>query len=233
MLLTPTEQERLTIFTAAEVARRNLARDIKLSAPEAVAYICDELMVLARQGRTVADLAAHGRTLLNADQCLPGVADLMPLIQLEGMFPDGAKMVTVHGPIAPGTNGDADGGEPRPGEVITPDGEIELNAGRRRTSLRVTNTGDRPVQVGSHFHFFEANKALDFDRAAAFGMRLDMPSGTAVRFEPGESKDIDLVAVGGSGEVTGFNALTDGFVDSPEVREHALERARTLGFKGA
>ncbi len=230
MLLTPTEQERLTIFTAAEIARRNLARDIKLSAPEAVAYICDELMVLARQGRTVADLAAHGRTLLNADQCLPGVPDLMPLIQVEGMFPDGAKMVTVHGPIAPG---DAPGDEPRPGEVITPDGEIELNAGRRSASLRVTNTGDRPVQVGSHFHFFEVNKALDFDRAAAFGMRLDMPSGTAVRFEPGESREVDLVAVGGSGEVTGFNALTDGSVDSAEVREQAIEHARTLGFKGA
>ena len=230
MLLTPTEQERLTIFTAAEIARRNLARDIKLSAPEAVAYICDELMVLARQGRSVADLAAHGRTLLNADRCLPGVPDLIPLIQVEGMFPDGAKMVTVHGPIAPGT---AAGSDHRPGEIITPDGEIEINAGRARASLRVTNTGDRPVQVGSHFHFFEVNKALDFDRAAAFGMRLDSPAGTAVRFEPGESREVDLVAVGGSGEVTGFNALTDGSVHSAEVREQALERARSLGFKGA
>ena len=230
MLLTPTELERLTIFTTAKIARRNLAREIKLSAPEAVAYICDELMVLARQGRGVADLAAHGRTLLDADQCLPGVPDLLPLIQLEGMFPDGVKMVTVHDPIAPGsTTGD----EPRPGEVITPDGEIELNAGRIRASLRVLNTGDRPIQVGSHFHFFEANKALDFDRAAAFGMRLDSPSGTAMRFEPGESREVDLVAVGGAGEVTGFNALTDGSVHSAEVREQALERARTLGFKGA
>lgn len=229
MLLTPTEQERLTIFTAAEIARRNLARNIKLSAPEAVAYICDELMVLARQGRGVADLAAHGRTLLNADQCLPGVRDLVPLLQVEGMFPDGAKMVTVHDPIALGTLTD---GEPRPGEIITPDGEIEINAGRRRANLRVTNTGDRPVQVGSHFHFFEVNKALDFDRAVAFGMRLDSPAGTAVRFEPGESKEVDLVAVGGSGEVTGFNALTDGSVHSAEVREQALERAHTLGFKG-
>jgi urease subunit gamma/beta len=116
---------------------------------------------------------------------------------------------------------------------VTPAGEIELNAGRRRARLAVTNTGDRGVQVGSHFHFFEANRALDFDRAAAFGMRLDCPSGTAVRFEPGESKQVELVAFGGSGEIGGFNALTNGSVHLEETKARALERARSRGFKGA
>jgi urease subunit gamma/beta len=97
----------------------------------------------------------------------------------------------------------------------------------------VTNTGDRGVQVGSHFHFFEANKALDFDRAAAFGMRLDCPSGTAVRFEPGESKEVALVAFGGTGNISGFNGLTEGPADLEETRARALERARSRGFKGA
>ncbi len=233
MMLTPTEQERLTIFTAAEIARRNLARGIKLSQPEAVAYICDEVMMGAREGRRLADLMAYGSTLLTSDDVLPRVAQLVPLIQVEGMFPDGAKMISIHEPIKPGKSDDPANRESTPGEIITPQGDVELNAGRNRASVRVTNTGDRAVQVGSHFHFFEANKALEFDRAEAFGARLDAPSGTAVRFEPGESKQVDLVAFGGTGEITGFNALTDGSVHSDEVRGKAIERARARGFKGA
>jgi urease subunit gamma/beta len=97
----------------------------------------------------------------------------------------------------------------------------------------VTNTGDRGVQIGSHFHFFEVNKALEFDRAAAFGMRLDAPSGTAVRFEPGESKEVELVAYAGTGEVSGFNGLDYGPIGTPETKTRALERARARGFKGA
>lgn len=233
MMLTPTEQERLTIFTAAQIARRNLDRGIKLSQPEAVAYICDELMMGAREGRSVAELMTYGSTLLTTDNVLPRVAQLIPILQVEGMFPDGTKMISVHEPIRPGREAAPSDATRRPGEVITQDGEIELNAGRRGAQVMVKNTGDRPVQVGSHFHFFESNKALYFDRAISFGMRLDIPAGTATRFEPGMSKQVDLVAYGGSGDIGGFNALTDGAADSEDVRNRALERARAQGFEGA
>ena len=233
MMLTPTEQERLTIYTAAQIARRNLDNGIKLSQPEAVAYICDELMMGARKGRSVAELMTYGATLLTTDDVLPRVAALIPILQVEGMFPDGTKMISVHDPIRPGRQSVSAHAARSPGEIITLEGEIELNAGRRRAHVVVNNTGDRPVQVGSHFHFFEANKALSFDRVVSFGMRLDIPAGTAARFEPGMSKHIDLVAFGGSGDIGGFNALTNGVLDSEEVKNQALERARAQGFKGA
>src|SRR3989337_2268337 len=97
-----------------------------------------------------------------------------------------------------------------PGEYLLGEGEIVANAGRRTIELAVANTGDRPIQVGSHFHFFEANRALRFDRAKAFGMRLNIPAGTAVRFEPGDEKRVTLVELAGAREVYGLNALTDG-----------------------
>ena len=97
-----------------------------------------------------------------------------------------------------------------PGEMFIKDGEIELNAGRQTLTLSVTNTGDRPIQVGSHFHFFEVNRALRFDRAQAFGMRLNVPAGTAVRFEPGDEKRVTLVELAGARRVFGLNALTEG-----------------------
>lgn len=97
-----------------------------------------------------------------------------------------------------------------PGEIITPDGEIELNVGRPTVRLRVSNTGDRPIQVGSHFHFFEVNAALSFDRELVRGMRLDIPAGTAVRFEPGDEKEVTLVPLAGSRQVYGFNSKVNG-----------------------
>jgi urease subunit beta len=115
-----------------------------------------------------------------------------------------------------------------PGEVIPGDDEVRINDGRETTSVTVGNTGDRPVQVGSHFHFFEVNAALRFDRAAAFGMRLDVPAGTAVRFEPGERRSVDLVALGGKRRAHGMNGLVDGSVDGDPGA--ALERARAAGF---
>jgi urease subunit gamma/beta len=120
-----------------------------------------------------------------------------------------------------------------PGEIIAAEGEIEMNAGRRKTTLVAKNSGDRPIQVGSHYHFFEANRALDFDRAAAFGMHLDIPAGTAVRFEPGEEKELTLVVFGGTGEVLGLNDLTRGSIHTEENKAAALARARAAGFKGA
>ena len=206
MLLTPTEMERLTIFTAAEIARRRRARGLSLNHPEAIALISDEILEGARDGRRVADLIAYGSTLLTADDVMPGVAEMMPMIQVEGVFPDGTKLVTVHDPIRPGKKK-----RPKdaviPGELFPAEGDIELNAGRPTTTLTVLNTGDRPIQIGSHYHFFETNRALDFDRAAGYGLHLDIPAGTAVRFEPGESKEVVLVAFGGSGELYGLNNL--------------------------
>ncbi len=231
MLLTPTELERLTIFTTAELARRHKQLGIKLSQPEAAAFILDELLVGARQGHTLAELMSAGSTLLSTDDVMDGVAELTRMLQVEGSFPDGAKMITVHDPIRPGKEKRADA--PRPGEVITAEGDIELNAGRRKASMTVLNTADRPIQVGSHMHFFEANKALDFDRASAFGMRLDVPAGASARFEPGESKKVTLVAIGGAGAVSGFNGLTEGSVRSEATRARAIARARAAGFKGA
>ena len=119
-----------------------------------------------------------------------------------------------------------------PGEYVLGEGEIEANAGRRTVRLTVANTGDRPIQVGSHFHFFEANKALRFERAQAFGLRLDIPAGTAVRFEPGDEKVVTLVELGGSREVYGLNALTEGST-ALDRRPRSLARAAEAGFQGA
>ena len=231
MLLTPTELERLTIFSAAELARKRRAKGLKLNHPEAVAIITDEILEGAREGKSVADLMSLGSTILTTADVMPGVAAMLPILQVEGVFPDGTKLVTVHEPIRPQPGAAADTLEP--GAIIAKDGAIELSAGRPRTTLTVVNTGDRPVQIGSHYHFFEVNKALQFDRAAAFGMRLDIPAGTAVRFEPGQSKEVALVGFGGRRELSGLNALTDGTATDPTVREAALRRARDAGFKGA
>ena len=231
MHLTPTELERLTIFNAAELARRRRARGLKLNYPEAVAIITDEILEGARDGRSVADLIGWGSTILTTDDVLPGIAAMMHIIQVECVFPDGTKLVTVHEPVRPAPGAAAD--PEHPGLVSALEGRIDLNAGRRTIKLVAVNTGDRPIQIGSHFHFFEVNKALDFDRSAAFNMRLDIPAGTAVRFEPGASKEVALVEFGGTGELTGLNNLTDGVSSDPRVREAALARAKARDFRGA
>ena len=232
MLLTPTEMERLTIHVAAELARKHKAKGLPLNHPEAVAYVVDEILEGAREGRSVADLISWGSTLLTADDVMAGVAHLMSMIQVEGTFPDGTKLVTIHDPIRPGKRKSAEA-EVVPGEIITDDGDIELNAGRLKVTLKVVNTGDRPIQIGSHYHFFETNKALDFDREKSFGMHLDIPAGTSVRFAPGESKEVVLTEFGGTGELLGLNGLTEGNWRSEANKAEALQRARARGFKGA
>ena len=230
MLLTPTEMERLTIFTAAELSRKRKAKGLKLNHPEAIAFITDEILEGAREGRSVADLISFGSTLLSTDDVLPGVSDLISMIQVEGTFPDGTKLVTVHDPIRPGKK---KVGGVSPGELDCEEGEIEINAGRRSVTIKVVNTGDRPVQIGSHYHFFETNKALEFNRASAFGLRLDIPAGTAVRFEPGEAKEVILTEFGGTQELYGLNNLTNGQISSQDIKDQAMKRARARGFKGA
>jgi urease subunit gamma/beta len=228
MHLSPKETERLLLFMAAELARKRRARGLKLNYPEARALIADEILEGARDGKSVAELMELGASVLTTDDVQPGVATLVGMLQVEGMFPDGQKLVTIHEAIRPGREA-VEG--PEPGEIEPAEGEIELSPGRETIRLVVTNTGDRPVQVGSHFHFFEVNRALEFDRERTFGMHLDIAAGTAVRFEPGDEKEVDLVAFGGEREVQGLNLLTTGSTTDGN-RDTALERARERGFLG-
>ncbi len=198
MNLTPREKDKLLVAMAAVVARRRLERGVKLNHPEAVALITDFVVEGARDGRAVAELMEAGAHVLTADQVMDGVAEMIHDVQVEATFPDGTKLVTVHNPIRGAS------GRLEPGEVTPADGEIVLNDGRETVTLTVSNTGDRPIQVGSHYHFFETNAALAFDREKARGFRLDIPSGTAVRFEPGQTREVTLVALAGERTVYGF-----------------------------
>jgi urease subunit gamma/beta len=227
MHLSPKETDRLLLFLAAELARKRRARGLKLNYPEARALIADEILEGARDGRSVAELMELGATILTTDDVLPGVDRLVGVLQVEGMFEDGQKLVTVHQPIRTGSEPVA-ADEAVPGEVVVAEGEIELSPGRETATIRVENTGDRPIQVGSHYHFFEVNPSLRFDRARAFGMHLDIPAGTAVRFEPGEDRAVGLVAFGGDRELFGLNRLTSG-----ADLDTALARARDQGYEGA
>jgi urease subunit gamma/beta len=198
MNLTPREKDKLLIAMAAIVARRRLERGVKLNHPEAIALITDFVVEGARDGRTVADLMEAGAHVLRGDQVMEGVAGMIHDIQIEATFPDGTKLVTVHHPIRGAAAGLS------PGEVLTEPGDIVMNVGRETVSLTVANSGDRPIQVGSHYHFFETNPALKFDRAKARGFRLDIPAGTATRFEPGQSRQVHLVALAGKRQVYGL-----------------------------
>lgn len=229
MHLSPKEMDRLHLFLAAELARRRRARGLRLNYPEARALIADEVCEGARDGRTVAELMGLGAGILTTDDVMPGVAKLVGTLQVEAVFPDGQKLITIHDPIGPGAE-PVEGVEP--GEYLLADGDVVLNEGRESVRLTVRNLGDRPVQVGSHFHFFEVNPELELDRSLAFGMRLDIPAGTAVRFEPGDEREVDLVALGGERSVYGLNRLTEG-ATTPDRLEAALERAASAGFKGA
>lgn len=213
MHLTPREIDKLLLHQAGVLAQKRLARGVRLNHPEAVALIATQLLEFIRDGRSVAELMDLGRQLLGRDDVMDGVADLIEEVQVEGTFPDGTKLVTVHHPISAAAGNralalygsflppvlSADVGSPAeavpdaPGAVTAKAGDLELNAGRTVTELTVTNRGDRPIQVGSHYPFAETNRVLDFDRAKARGKRLDIPAGTAVRFEPGDTKTVRLV----------------------------------------
>lgn len=207
MELSPREKDKLLVFTAALLAERRKNKGLKLNYPEAVAFISAEIMEGAREGRTVADLMDYGRTLLSGDDVMDGVAEMIHDVQVEATFPDGTKLVTVHEPIV--TDKAA---KVKAGQVIAEPGEIELNEGREKLEVEVSNTGDRPIQVGSHYHFFETNSALQFERDKTRGFRLDIPAGTAVRFEPGQSRSVVLVKYAGDQLIYGFNAQIMGEV---------------------
>lgn len=217
MHLTPREQERLLIFVAADVARRRRTRGLALNYPEAVAIITAEILELARNGKSVADIMALGAGFLGEGDVMDGVAQMIHEVQVEATFPDGTKLVTVHDPIR------CEAKTVTPGEYLLEDADILANEGRPTATILVRHTGDRPVQIGSHFHFFEVNRSLEFDRDAAYGMRLNIPAGTAVRFEPGEEKEVELVAFGGSRRIHGHNGLVDGALDEPGARARSHE----------
>jgi urease subunit gamma/beta len=218
MHLSPRDLDKLVLHGAGSLAQKRLARGLRLNYPEAVALIATQILELIRDGRSVADLMDVGRRILGRAEVMEGVPEMIHDVQVEGTFPDGTKLVTVHSPIAL-DEGDlelalygsflpvpsrerfraraAEPTPPRPGELLINPGEITINEGRREVTLTVINRGDRPIQVGSHYPFDETNRALDFDRPLAAGMRLDIPAGAAVRFEPGESKTVRLVATAG------------------------------------
>lgn len=250
MHLSPRELDKLTLHQAGFLAQKRLARGLRLNHPEAVALIAGQLLEFIRDGKSVSELMQLGKRFLGHNQVMPGVPEMIYDVQVEGTFPDGSKLVTVHHPIS-SENGDlalalhgsflpvpdvsvfkpvAD--EAVPGYCEIRDGEIELNAGRAATELRVTNLGDRPIQVGSHYHFIETNPALQFDRAVAYGKRLDIPAGTAVRFEPGETKTVKLVEIAGKKVIRGGNNFASGKV-SVEGRKAAMKRAKRKGFAAA
>jgi len=217
MFLTNREQEKLMIYTASKLALERKERGLKLNYPEAVAVISSFILEGARDGNSVAELMVSATKVLKADDVMPGVASMMGMVQTEATFNDGTKLVTVHNPI-PILKDDTIVA----GEYIIDDGDIELNVGLEVTTIEVTNDGDRPIQVGSHYHFFETNKELNFNRSEAYGKRLNILSGTSVRFEPGSSKEISLVDFTGKRYISGFNGLVEGFLDDEKVKANAM-----------
>lgn len=222
MRLFPREVDRLLLHQAAQLARARQGRGLLLSEPEARALIADAICEGARQGGTIADMVALASALLTDDDVMPGVAERIDVVMVEAFFPDGQKLVCVHEPIGPGKG--ATPQAPVPPRWRLAEGPIVVNQGRPTLRLRVESTADRPIQVGSHYHFFEVNPALRFDRAAAYGFRLDIASGTTLRFEPGDTRDVDLVAIGGARVVYGCAGLVNGALDDPEVRDAAMSR---------
>jgi urease subunit gamma/beta len=248
MHLSPREIDKLILHQAGFLAQKRLARGLRLNYPEAVALIATQLQEFVRDGRSVAELMDLGRRLLGRADVLEGIPEMIDEVQVEGTFPDGTKLVTVHHPIVaehgdltlalygsflPAPVGRA--GEPvvpldvPAGAIVAAHGAITLNEGRETVQLSVTNRGDRPIQVGSHYHFIETNRALTFDRGAAYGMRLDIPAGTAARFEPGETRTVALVAIAGDRVIRGGNGLADGPV-SGDGRARAVAAVRDRQF---
>lgn len=231
MNLSPTEMDRLTIFTAAEMARRNRALGIRLSHPEAVALLTDEVLLAARRDMPYSEIRDMAGRLLTTDDVEPGVAEMVPMIYIECLFAEGTKVLALFEPIARGEKPLLD--DIIPGQITSPDSDIEMFIELPTTTIDVVNTGDRDVQVRSHTHFFETNRALQFDRAAAWGMKIARPAGSGIRFEPGVRKSVLLVPIEGSRIIRGAAGLVNGPLDAEGARDRALELARSRGYLGA
>lgn len=228
MRLTPSERDRLLLFGAAELARARRARGLRLNVPEATALVADTVCEAARDGRRLAEAIAAARAVLGADDVLPGVADVVTEVHVEAVFDDGSRLAVVTDPIGAGAGTRL--GDRAPGAVLPAPPHAEPEPALR---LTVRNTATVPVSVTSHFHFFEVNPRLDFDRAAAYGMRLCVPAGSSVRFGPGGEAEVGLLPIGGARIAIGFAGLVDGPLDAPGAKEEALRRAVACGYLGA
>lgn len=256
MHLVPREIDKLAISQLGFLAQRRLARGLQLNHGEAAALIASNLQELIRDGRhTVADLMTLGASMLGRRHVLPSVCATLREIQVEGTFPSGTYLVTVHDPIKtddgdlaqalygsflpvpdaslfPMPPAEAYAAEAQPGAVVVvrQPATVALNEKRARVRLHVTNRGDRPVQVGSHYHFIETNAQLSFDRRRAYGYRLDIPAGTSVRFEPGDTRTVTLVAIGGARVIRGGNGLASGAVGDGSRADEIVARLQAAGF---
>ena len=191
MRLTPWEEERLLIFTAAELARRHRAAGIALNAPEAIALICDAMLEAARAGASYAEVEAAGLAAVAPAEVLPGVRELVEDVRLEVLLGDGARLVVLIDPLGRGAPPTAEG----PGAIVAAEDVPARGASSEleRRSVQVTNTSRRVVRISSHFPFHAANPRLRFDRAAAEGFRLDIDAGSSERWSPGETRTVTLV----------------------------------------
>lgn len=229
MRLTPTERDRLLIFTAAELARARRARGLKLNVPEATALIADTVCEAARDGARLVDAAAAGAAVLGRNDVLPGVLDVVTEVKVEAVFDDGSRMVVVRDPFGPHSPTSASVGAVTPAQQRAANAPADAPA----TTVEVVNTGDVPVSITSHFHFFEVNARLLFDRPLAYGMRLAIPAGEALRFDPNIATIAPLTPIGGARVAIGFAGLVDGPLDAPHAREAAIARAVAAGYLGA
>ncbi|MFB6837154.1 urease subunit gamma [Streptomyces sp. NPDC056361] len=226
MPLTPTERDRLLLFTAAQLARTRLERGLRLNVPEATALIADTVCEAARDGLHLAEALDRGRGALGPDDVLPGVTDIVTEIQVEAVFEDGTRLAVISAPFGDVEHDDGGPGAVLPHADVLPEPEPEVR-------LWVRNAAAVPVSVTSHFHFFEANPRLDFDRAAAYGMRLAAAAGSSTRFDPGAVVEVGLVPMGGDRIAIGFAGLVDGPLDAPGAKSEALRRAAACGYLGA
>lgn len=207
MYLTHQEKEKMLLLFAAIVAKNRKEKGLKLSYPEAVAYLSGHVIEGAREGKTVQQLIGECNQLLTSDDVMQGVPELIEQLQVEAMFVDGTKLVSLNNPIPSSVSSDQ-----QPGAYAYAADDIILSAGRKRLQLSVVNTADRPVQVGSHFHFYEANPALAFDREQTKGYHLDIASGLSIRFMPGVTETVDLVEYGGDKIIHGFTGKINGSI---------------------
>ena len=253
MRLTPTERDRLLIFTAAELARARRARGLRLNVPESVALIADTVCEAARDGARLADAVMAGRRVLGPADVLPGVAEIVTEVQVEAVFEDGTRLAVIANPIGgggraeAGARAEAAGSEYEerdegalhhaggsPGSILLRnESQYPSDKQTNPVALDVVNTAPVPISVTSHFHFFEVNPRLDFDRAAAYGRRLAVPAGSSVRFDPGATVHVELVPIGGERVAIGFAGLVDGPLDAPGAKERALAKAAACGYLGA
>jgi urease subunit gamma/beta len=223
MRLTPTERDRLLVFAAAELARARKARGLQLNAPEATAIVADTVIEAARDGSRLRDAVDAACNVLEPDDVLPGVAALVPEVWVEAVFDDGSRLVVVPDPLGPAH------GDSIPGSVHPAQEEVQA-ATAATVELPVSNTSDVPISVTSHFHFFESNPRLEFDRGVAYGMRLAIDAGEAIRFDPQTTVTVGLAPIGGERVIIGFAGLVDGPLDAPGAKESALAKARATGY---